>query len=191
MTQSTTTSDRVSANYRYIAAYNEVNARIAQRQHALSIYITLVVGIIAALVASKRVEAQDNLPIEWLLYGFPVASAFLALLNYKYERIITNLRQYLSELERLNNTNMDLPSYNTDTRWAVGANKARRFHDFACAVLVAACNSIAIGVFYRIYPEHIQSNLFVIWVTTIVALLCVAALLAMTRFSYKPKWNKV
>lgn len=188
---SMTTSDRVSANYRYIAAYNEVNARIAQRQHALSLYITLIVGLIAALVASKRIEGQDSLPIEWLVYGFPVASACLVLLNYKYERTLTNLRQYLSELERLNNINRDLPSYNTETRWAVGANKARRYHDFACAVLVAACNSIALGIFYQIYPDHFKLNSLVIWVTGIVALVSVTALLCITRFSYKPKWKKV
>lgn len=191
MTQSTTASDRVSANYRYIAAYNEVNARIAQRQHALSIYITLVVGLIAALVASKRIEGQDSLPVEWLVYGFPIASACLALLNYKYERTLTNLRQYLSELERLNNTNLDLPSYNTEPRWAVGANKARRFHDFACAVLVMACNAIALGVFYRVYSEHFKPNAIAIWMTTVVALVSVAALLSITRFSYKPKLTKV
>lgn len=191
MTQSTTASDRVSANYRYIAAYNEVNARIAQRQHALSIYITLIVGLIAALVASKRIEGQDSLPIEWLVYGFPIASACLALLNYKYEQTLTNLRQYLSELERLDNNNLNLPSYNTEPRWAVGANKARRFHDFACAVLVMACNAIALGVFHRIYPEHFQPNSLAIWITIVVALISVVSLLSLTRFSYKPKWKKV
>jgi multisubunit Na+/H+ antiporter MnhB subunit len=181
------TSDYVSVSYRYIAAYNEVNARIAQRQHALSIYITLIVGLIAALVASKRAEEPSNLPIEWLLYGFSIASVCLLVLNYKYEQTLTNLRQYLSELERLNNSSMDLPSYNTETRWSAGANKGRRFHDFACALLVAACNSIALGVFYKIYPEHFKPSSFVIWVTVMTTLVSVAALLFMTRFSYKPK----
>jgi hypothetical protein len=131
------------------------------------------------------------LPIEWLLYGFPIASACLALLNYKYERTLTNLRQYLSELERLGNTNLDLPSYNVEPRWAVGANKGRRFHDFACALLVMACNAIALGVFYRIYPEHFKPNSLAIWVTIVVALISVAAFLLITRFSYKPKLTKI
>lgn len=188
--QPITTTDHVSANYRYIAAYNEVNARIGQRQHALSLYITLVVGLIAALVASKRVEEPDTLLIEWLVYGFSIASVCLVLLNYKYEQTLTNLRQYLSELEQLNNTSLELPSYNTETRWALNANKARRFHDFACAVLVSACNMIALGVFYTVYPEQFKLNSCVIWVTSIVAISSVAALLSITRFSHKPKWKK-
>lgn len=183
-------ADHVSANYRYIAAYNEVNARIGQRQHALSLYITLVVGLIAALVASKRIEEPHTLLIEWLVYGFSIASVCLVLLNYKYEQTLTNLRQYLSELERLNNTNLDLPSYNAESRWTVSANKARRFHDFACAVLVGACNTIALGVFYKTYPEHFKPSSLVIWVTGVVALGSVVSLLLMTRFSYKSKWKK-
>lgn len=191
MMQPVSTTDHVSANYRYIAAYNEVNARISQRQHALSLYITLVVGLIAALVASKRVEEPNALLIEWLVYGFSIASVCLVLLNYKYEQTLTNLRQYLSELEQLNNTSLELPSYNTETRWTVNANKARRFHDFACAVLVGACNVIALGVFYKVYPEQFKPSSCVIWVTSIAAIGSVTALLSMTRFSHKPKWRKI
>lgn len=185
------TSDRVSANYRYIAAYNEVNARIVQRQHALSLYITLVVGLIAALIASKRIEQPNTPLIEWLIYGFSIASVCLVLLNYKYEQTLTNLRRYLSELEQLNNSSLELPSYNTETRWTVSANKARRFHDFACAMLVGACNVIGLGVLYRIYPEHFQPSSLVIWVTGIVTLGSVAALVLMTQFSHKPKRKSV
>ncbi|MDZ8227920.1 hypothetical protein [Nostoc sp. ChiVER01] len=191
MMQPVILSDRVSANYRYIAAYNEVNARIVQRQHALSLYITLVVGLIAGLVASKRIEEPNALLIEWLVYGFSIASVCLVLLNYKYEKTLTNLRQYLSELERLNNSSLELPSYNTETRWTVSANKARRFHDFACAVLVGACNVVALGVLYKIYPEHFKPSSLVIWVTGIVTLSSVAALLLMTEFSHKPKWKRI
>lgn len=191
MTQLIPTTDHVSANYRYIAAYNEVNARIGQRQHALSLYITLVVGLIAALVASKRVEEPGILLIEWLIYGFSIASVCLVLLNYKYEQTLTNLRQYLSELEQLNNTNLELPSYNTETRWTTRANKARRFHDFACAVLVGACNVIALGVFYKVSPEYFKPSSCVLWVTSLIALGSLAALLSMTRFSHQPKWKKI
>ncbi len=42
---------RVDANYRFIAAYKEVNARVAQRQQALGLYVSLVVSLLAALVA--------------------------------------------------------------------------------------------------------------------------------------------
>lgn len=185
-----TPSDHVSANYRYIAAYNEVNARIAQRQHALSLYITLVIGLIAALVASKQLEGQNGLLVEWLVYGFPIASACLTLLNYKYERTLANLRHYLSELECLNNSDANLPGYNTQPKWAARANEARRFHDFACAVLVGGANTIALGAFYRIYPEHFQLGSLAIWVTSLVTLLSVVVLLLITQFSYKPKWYK-
>jgi multisubunit Na+/H+ antiporter MnhB subunit len=191
MMQPMTTSDCVSANYRYIAAYNEVNARIVQRQHALSVYITLVVGLIAALIASKRLEQPNTSLIEWLVYGFSIASVSLVLLNYKYEQTLTNLRQYLSELEHLNNSSLELPSYNTETRWTVNANKARRFHDFACAVLVGACNVIALGVLYRMYPEHFKPSSLVIWVTGIVTLGSVAALVLMSQFSHKPKLKRI
>jgi hypothetical protein len=41
----------VDANYRFVAAYNEVNARIAQRQQALALYVSIVIGLLAATVA--------------------------------------------------------------------------------------------------------------------------------------------
>ncbi len=62
----------VDANYRFIAANQEVNARIAQRQQALTLYVTLTVSLLAALVALKPGEGRGMLPIEWLVLGFPV-----------------------------------------------------------------------------------------------------------------------
>jgi hypothetical protein len=182
--------DHVSANYRYIAAYNEVNARIAQRQHTLSIFITLVVGLLAALVAVKRLDGQNNLLIDGLVYGFPVASICLTFLNYKYERTLTNLRQYLSELERLNNLDLELPSYNTEPRWAIAANQGRQFHDFTCAVLVAACNAISLGAICKMYPEYWRPTSLFIWINGVVAIISVTVILLIPRFSYKPKWNR-
>jgi len=72
----------VDANYRYIAAYQEVNARIAQRQQALMLYTTLVVSLLAALVALQSAPQSRSLPVEWLSLGFPVASVCLAFLNF-------------------------------------------------------------------------------------------------------------
>jgi hypothetical protein len=100
----------VDANYRFIAAYQEVNARINQRQQALALYATLTVSLLAVLVALKPSEDSGNLPVEWLVLGFPVASTCLAFLNYKAERAITNLRKFISELERLGNAHEALPS---------------------------------------------------------------------------------
>lgn len=179
-------SSGVDANYRYIAASQEINARISQRQQALSMYVTIVVSLVAALVALKPGEGQTRLPIEWLTLGFPVASACLAFLNYKSERAITNLRHFLSELEQINNNHEALPSYNTDPRWAIGANKARRFHDYASAVLVAAGNAMAIGAITKIYPDVVSSHPYVLWVIVLVAMGSLAALLINPQFSYTP-----
>ena len=177
----------VDANYRFIAANQEVNARITQRQQALTLYVTLVVSLLAALVALKPGEGTGKLPVEWLVLGFPVASTCLAFLNYKSERAITNLRQFLSELERLGNANDILPSYNTDPKWAMGANKARRFHDFAAAVLVAGGNAIGLGAVIKIYPERMAENSVVVWITATVAIFSLIALLLIPRWSYKPE----
>ena len=68
----------VDANYRFIAAYQEVNARIAQRQPALTLYVTLVASILAALVALKPGATAGHVPVEWLILGFPVPSTCLA-----------------------------------------------------------------------------------------------------------------
>lgn len=177
----------VDANYRFIAASQEVNARITQRQQALALYVTLTVSLLAALVALQSGQNKDALPIEWLVLGFPVASICLAFLNYKAERAITNLRQFLSALEQLENANVTLPSYNTDPKWAMGANQARRFQDFAAAILVAGGNAIGIAAAIKIYPERIADNPIAIGVTAIVAIISFIALLLIPRWSYKPK----
>ena len=41
----------VDANYRFVAAAQEANARIAQRQQSLSLFVTIALSLIAALVA--------------------------------------------------------------------------------------------------------------------------------------------
>lgn len=61
----------VDANYRFIAAYQEVNARIAQRQQALMLYVTLVVSLLAALVALRSASLASDVPVEWLAFGSP------------------------------------------------------------------------------------------------------------------------
>lgn len=177
---------QVDANYRFIAASNELNARIAQRQQALSLYITLVLGLLAALVAFRPDTPAQRVPVEWLVMGFPVASMCLVLLNYKIERALTNLRSFLSALERLNNAHADLPSYNTDPRWSEGANRARRFHDYTAAILVATSNAVAVGALWRIYPHQVQADAPVVWLVGTMAVGAVVALLWMPRLSYRP-----
>lgn len=176
----------VDANYRFIAAYQEVNARITQRQQALALYVTLTVSLLAALVALKPGIGQSAMPVEWLVLGFPVASTSLAFLNYKSERAITNLRRFLSELERLDQAHMHLPSYNTDPRWAMGANQARRFHDYAAAVLVVGGNVVGLGAFMSIYPEQMAGHPFMIGIAIVISILSLVALLVLPRWHYQP-----
>lgn len=176
----------VDANYRFIAAYQEVNARIVQRQQALALYVTLVVSLLAALVALRPTPGAAEPPIEWLLLGFPVASICLALLNYKAERAISNLRTFLSTLERLDDAHKTLPSYNTEPRWAMGANKARRFHDLATTMLAAGGNAIGLGAAWKIYPLRLQDASVFFYASIALALVSLVVLLLTPKWSYRP-----
>lgn len=176
----------VDANYRFIAAYQEVNTRIAQRQHALTLFVTLTVSLLAALVALRSGNGPDRLPVAWLVLGFPLASICLALLNFKAERTLSNLRNFLSTLERLDNVHHDLPSYNTDPRWAAGANQARRFQDYAAAMLAVGANAIGLATVCRIYPESIAETPALLGLAVAGAVFSILALLAIPRLSYQP-----
>lgn len=176
----------VTANYRYISAYNKLNARTSQRQQALTIFITFFIGLLAALIAAHNATPNLNSHIEWILFGFPVASATFAFLNYKYERIITNLRRFLSSLERYHDAHLEIPSYNTNEQWVNDSNHARRFHDYACAILILACNSIGISAFYVLFPEHVQKAYLVIFFVIVVAMLCAILHWFLPKFGYRP-----
>lgn len=176
----------VDANYRFIAAYQEVNTRISQRQNALAMYVTLVVSLLAALVALKPSDLGTEIPVEWLMLGFPVASLSYAFLNFKAERAITNLRRFLSALEQLENAHEFLPSYNTHQHWAADANKARRFHDYASAVLVAGGNLIGLGVVIKIYAHHIPQTSIALWMSILISLAAVLTILFSPYWSFTP-----
>ena len=64
----------VDANYRFIAAYQEVNARIVQRQQALALFVTLTATLLAGLLALHPGPNGKQLPVESLVFGFPVTS---------------------------------------------------------------------------------------------------------------------
>ena len=179
-------SGSVDANYRFIAAYQEVNARIVQRQQALALYVTLTVSLLAALVALGASSHGATAPVEWLVLGFPVASLTLALLNYTSERAISNLRTFLSTLERLNQAHESLPSYNTDPRWASGANKARRFRDLATLLLAVAGNAIGFGAAWQIYPERLAEFKALFALGIALAMISIFVLLVTPRWSYEP-----
>lgn len=177
----------VDANYRFIAAYQEVNARVAQRQHALALYVTLMVSLLAALVALRPSTTSHPAPVEWLILGFPVAAICFAFLNYKAERAITNLRTFLSSLERLGGANEYLPSYNTDPRWSHGANKARRFHDYAAAVLVAGGNIVGLGAAQAIHAERLAQGPIFMYVAVLLALASCVAVMLTPKWRYSPQ----
>lgn len=177
----------VDANYRFIAAYNEVNARISQRQHALALFVSLVVSLLAALVALKSADGKSEAPIEWLMLGFPVASLSLVFLNYKAERAITNLRRFLSALEQLDNAHDILPSYNTHHKWSIDANKARRFHDYATAVLIAGGNLIGLGAVVKIYPHRLADSSVALWISMVIAIVSVLATLLSPQWGFTPE----
>ncbi|MEK8046650.1 hypothetical protein [Ideonella margarita] len=176
----------VDANYRFIAAYQEVNARIAQRQQALALYVTLTVSLLAALVALGSSAKAASAPVEWLLLGFPVASLALALLNYTSERAISNLRTFLASLEQLNDAHLRLPSYNTDPRWSSGANKARRFRDLATLLLALSGNVIGLGAAWRIFPQRLDEHSHFLLAGASLAALSIAVILITPRWSYAP-----
>lgn len=176
----------VDANYRFIAAYQEVNARITQRQQALTLYVSLVLSLLAALVALRPAEGGAEPPVEWLILGFPVASLALSFLNYKAELAITNLRHFLAVLERLNEAHLQLPSYNTDPSWARGANRARRFHDYTAAVLAAGGNAAGLGAALAIYPQRFAATPWFLYLGVVLALGSLAVLLVTPRWSYRP-----
>jgi hypothetical protein len=177
----------VDANTRFMACYHEVNARIVQRQHALALYVTLLVGLLAALVALRPTGTAQAAPVEWLILGFPAAAICFAFLNYKAEGAITNLRVFLAALERVGDMDKVLPSYNADPRWSQDANKARRFHDYAAAVLVGGGNLVGLGAARAIYPERIsEAPLFMI-VAAVLAVGAFIAVLWTARWSYSPR----
>jgi hypothetical protein len=177
----------VDANYRFIAAANELNVRITLRQQALSLYVTLVLGLLAALAALRPDSASTaRVPAAWLMLGFPVASLCLVMLNYKTERALTNLRNFLAALEQLDQAHAYLPSFNTDMRWSSDANRARRYHDYTAAVMVVAANSVAIGALLHFYPNRHDTDAAILVITIVTALGCVAALLGLSRWSYRP-----
>lgn len=179
----------VDANYRFTAAANELNVRIALRQQLLALYTTLVLGLLAALVALRPEADGSHAPVEWLALGFPVASLCLVLLNIKTEHSLTHLRRFMSALEQLGNAHHHLPSYNTDPTWAAGTNGMRRLHDYSAAMLVAAAHAVAMGALWRIYPDEMGRQSPAMWICGLSGVAAVMALLRLERLRFRPRLN--
>lgn len=79
-----------------------------------------------------------------------------------------------------------MPSYNTHPEWAVGANKARRFHDYAAAVLVAGGNAVGLGAVLKIYPDRVAESPIAFGLSVAVAVVSALALLLSPRWSFTP-----
>lgn len=180
----------VSANYRFVGAYQEVNTRIAQRQQALTIYVSLVLSLLAALVGFKPGTSAAVLPVEWLVLGFPLASTFLALMSYKAERALTNLRQFLCALERLGNEQDQIPSYNANPVWSINANHARQFQDYAAALLVLGGNLIGLFAAAKIYPAQFAEHPWTLWIAGVIALFSFIGLLWIPKLSFTPTLDR-
>lgn len=178
--------ERVAANYRYIAAYNEVVARISQRQQTLTLFVAIFTGLVTALVAGRDLLKGPGLTLDWLMLGFPAASVALTLLNTKYERLLSILRGYLAALERIGNAHEMLPSYNCDAGLIAQANTARRHHDLTCATLIVTYNGIAVGIFSSLSPLNNALASGVLGLIVIVALACVVTHFRMHRHRYQP-----
>ena len=112
----------------------------------------------------------------------------MALLNYKAERAIINLRAFLSTLERLDDAHQALPSYNTDPRWANDANKVRRFQDYAAAILALGANAAGLGAAEAIYPQRFAEApaFFYLSIALALALVSLIGLLITPKWRYSP-----
>lgn len=180
------TGDYVLANFRYLSAYNELVARIGQRQHTLALFVAIFTGLLSALLFTRDIFRHDQHTMVWLMSGFPFATLVLTFLNYKYESLISILRRYLADLERVQDAHLSYPSYNCDARYMAQANQARYFHDLACAVLILTYNAAAIGAYVSVCGEAVRPYPFVLFGIGGVALACTVAHLLMRGIYYRP-----
>ncbi|MHB1676932.1 MAG: hypothetical protein ACYCSS_05260 [Sulfuriferula sp.] len=184
MTQAQPSGDYVLTNFRYLSAYNELVARISQRQQTLTLFVAIFTGLVTALIATRDIFKTDHTSIAWLMIGFPFASIALTLLNYKYESLISLLRRYLADLERVKDAHLHFPSYNCDAFYIKNANLARHFHDLTCAALILAYNIVSIGIYIAISSTSAFYQLIICVCIAVIALACVAVHLQLRKIHY-------
>lgn len=171
--------DVVSMNYRYAGAWHEVNARIAQRQNALNIYVSLASGIVGILFAASRTATS----FVWLL---PVISVAFAFLNYKHDVTIALLRRFMAECERHNldkHPSLAMVGYNSSAFYMKLADGARKFHDLSSAALILLFNAIGAVVAYKSAPDNFVHSTWAMGGYFAVALF---AMWLVTRASWRP-----
>jgi hypothetical protein len=172
--------DTVSLNYRYSSAWNEVNTRIAQRQSALTIFVTLLTAILTVMATL----ATSKTPLDPNVFSLliPVLSLIFGALNYKHDKTIALLRFFLSECEN-KGLGKDMPSYNSDPRFRTPADATRNFHDYSCAGIIILFNILGILTAIRAYPDTFQ---FTGWPLLAYILGIIISVGLVTRSIFKP-----
>ena len=174
----------VGMNYRYVAAWNEVNGRIALRQHAVALFVTLSAAIITILLG----QAREGSPINpnYLSGLMPCISIMLALLNYKHDKTIALLRNFLQEAEEWHTELYDLRllGYNSDKLYRVEADEIRKLHDYTCAFLIFLFNGIAGYVAYSVLPESSRASGVLLSIYAVLVVACVIGVMRSTWFPH-------
>lgn len=178
--------DYVLSNFRYLSAYNELVARIGQRQQSLALFVAIFTGLVTALILTREIFKSEHSAIVWLMIGFPMASLILTFLNYKYETLISLLRHHLADLERVKDAHLHFPSYNCDSGIMARANRARFFHDLTCAILILSYNTAAVGIYVSICEPSMPPNRLVTLGVGAVAFGCFIAHLWLRAIYYRP-----
>jgi len=143
----------LSLNYRYSAAWNEVNTRIAQRQSAVNIFVTLASAIVTILIAGSRSESPINPNL--LSVPLPIISFVFGLLNYKHDKTIALLRHYLAACEEFSAQSFPALAslgYNSAPVYRDNASKTRKLHDYSSALLILVFNIAGLTVARKAYP---------------------------------------
>ena len=166
----------VDLNYRYSVAWSEVNTRIAQRQNALQIYVTLSSAILAVLFSGRRVCHQvppcsESAPFDSPFLGYipylvcallPLVSLVFGFLNLKHEQTIKYLQNFLIRCEKYNEqVDINLPGYHhKDINGYSSAKWWRTFHDLASILLIILFNAIGFFIAKKIFSGT-ELNFFV------------------------------
>lgn len=172
----------VNLNFRYIAAWNEVSARIAQRQNAITIYATGS-GLFLTILAGATVpESVDRTVVSLFSLLLPILSLCFAFLNYKHNETITLLREFLAECEQKGDAiPLKLPNYNSGD-YRVRADQYRRWHDFSAALLIVLFNVLGLYFGYLISSSVLDLQklpvvlYFVLWFW------------ALVQIARRPRW---
>lgn len=165
------TSSALRLGDSYVAAWAEVDFRVAQRQNALQIYVTLASALIALMFTGHSLGSGGGLGPQWFSLLLPAISLAFIALNAKHERTIGLLRQYLLECEKT------VPSFHGyHILHYSRALEFRRYHDWAAAALVAGVNVLGFMVARASFESSfgwLGWPTFVYVVATVVAVLSV------------------